>query len=248
MAVTATKRRATAPAKRAGKNASKSVGRTALKHPSARGLALKAFRATGRRVLAQGGERLAQGGERLAHGTALALQQGREVLARQLAGRPPIQVSVDVAVPIAVAWDEWMTFEAFTEGIRRIEDIEREDGRLVGHASGLGGGDWEAEIADEREQEAFAWRSLKGGDCAGLITFHQLSERLTRIELDLDVLPSGPADAVALALPLARRRAETELRQFKARVEFISPDAYEKKDSDGDEDGDAAETDHGGES
>lgn len=245
MATTATKRRAVSPAKRAGKRATKSltkgVAKTAVKHSASRSPALKAITGAGRRALTQAGERLAQG-------TVLALQQGREALARQLAVRPPIQVSVDVAVPLEFAWEQWMTFEAFTEGIRRIEDVEREDGRLFGHACGLGGGEWEAEIADEREHEAFAWRSVKGGDCAGLITFHRLSERLTRIELDLDVLATGPADAVALALPLGRRRAETELRQFKARVEFISPDVYEKQDSNGGEDGDAGETDNGGES
>jgi uncharacterized membrane protein len=142
--------------------------------------------------------------------------------------RPPIQVSVDVAVPLSVAWSEWMAFEAFTEGVRRIEDIERRRDRLLGRATGRGGGtEWEAEIVDEREREAFAWRSLEGTDCAGLITFHRLSDRLTRMELDLDVRPVRPADAFRLALPLARRRAENELRRFKARVEFINPDVYE---------------------
>src|SRR5438445_818412 len=63
-------------------------------------------------------------------------------------------------------------------------------------------------------------------DCAGLVTFHELAERLTRIELELDVVPTGLGEAAALALRLADRRAEADLRRFKARVEAIDPDDY----------------------
>src|SRR5581483_9539422 len=54
------------------------------------------------------------------------------------------------------------------------------------------------------------------------------SERLTRIELDLDVVPTNPSEAMTLALHVAHRRAEADLRRFKAHVEFISPDAYQE--------------------
>lgn len=152
---------------------------------------------------------------------------GRHAVQTGLQDRAPIQVSIDVAVPIAFAWERWMSFEAMTEGVHRIEDVERDGDRVVGRIAGLRSQDWEAEIVDEREQEAFAWRSVEGSDCAGLMTFHQLSDRLTRLELDLDVLPTGPRDALALSLHLAHRRAEAELRRFKASVEFVNPDVYE---------------------
>ena len=77
---------------------------------------------------------------------------------------------------------------------------------------------------------------MEGTDCAGLITFHRLSDRLTRIELDLDVVPTNPSQAVTMALHLAHRHAEADLRRFKAHVEFISPDAYEES-SDGNANG-----------
>jgi uncharacterized membrane protein len=157
---------------------------------------------------------------------------GREVYERAASNRLPVQVSVDVAVPLQIAWEEWMSSTTFTEGVHRIEQVERDGDTLIGKIAGPRGGDWEAEIVDEREQESFAWRSVQGTDCAGLATFHRLSERLTRIELDLDVLPTNPAQAVALSLHLAQRRAEAQLRRFKARVEFINPDVYESALSD----------------
>jgi uncharacterized membrane protein len=139
----------------------------------------------------------------------------------------PIQLSIDVAVPIHVAWEQWRSWGCLPEGVHRILDVERDGDSLTGHTAGPREVDWEAEIKDEREDESFAWLSVEGTDVAGLATFHQLSERLTRIELDLDVVPTNPSEAMTLALHVAHRRAEADLRRFKAHVEFISPDAYD---------------------
>jgi uncharacterized membrane protein len=117
-----------------------------------------------------------------------------------------------------------------TEGVHRIEEVERDGDHLYGRTAAPLSEDWEAEIVDDRLHESFAWRSIKGSDCAGLVTFHRLSERLTRLELDIDVVPTNPAETFALALHLAHHRAEVELRRFKARVEFINPDVYEDSD------------------
>ena len=151
--------------------------------------------------------------------------------------RLPIQLSIDIAVPVEVAWDEWMTLESLPEGMHCVEDIERDgDGMLVGRLSGVKiDKDWEAEILDEREDESFAWQSSGASDCAGLITFHKLADRLTRVELELDVIPSRMGEAAGLALHMADRRAEHELRAFKARVETIDPDDYPPLDEEAEE-------------
>lgn len=143
--------------------------------------------------------------------------------ARQL----PIQRYVDVAVPLEVAWDQWMKFDYFPEGAHRVEDVEREGDHLVGQVASPAADDWEAEIIEERPEESFAWQSIDGSDCAGLVTFHRLSDRLTRIELNLDVRPTGLAEALALSLHLADRRAEADLRRFKAHAELLNPDTYQ---------------------
>ena len=145
--------------------------------------------------------------------------------------RLPIQLSVDIAVPVSVAWDEWMAFELIPEGVHRITDIERDRDELIGTIDGPGHSEWSAEVLDEREHESFAWHSLQGSDCAGLITFHRLSERLTRLELNLDVVPTNVAQAMALASHLADHHAEADLRRLKARLELINPDLYEADDA-----------------
>jgi uncharacterized membrane protein len=195
--------------------------------------AKKALKAVARRVTQAGAGAVRAATERGAGA-------GREALDSALSRRLPIQVSVDVAVPLDVAWDEWMTYEWITEGVRRVVDVEVDGDQLFGTVAGPRSTEWVADIVDEREEQSFAWRSVEGTDCAGLITFHRLSERLTRIELDLDVLPTNPAEAAAMALGIGRRRAEAELRRFKAHVEFINPDVYESSEEGESEDEESA--------
>jgi hypothetical protein len=53
-----------------------------------------------------------------------------------------------------------------------------------------------------------------------------LSERLTRLELELDLVPVRSPQAFELLTHIADRRAETDLRRFKAELEKINPDDY----------------------
>src|SRR5436305_125092 len=207
----ATKKAAAKPVKKVvSKPAAKAVSKPAKK--LAKGAARKAASALMRKAAEAGAgavRRAADRGAQLSHGAVEA------AVSRRL----PIQVSIDVAVPIAVAWEEWMGSGVVIEGIHRIEEVERDGKLLFGTLAGPRPTDWEAEVVDERPEQSFAWRSQQGSDCAGLVTFHELSERLTRIELDLDVLPTNPLEAASLSLHLAHRRAEADLRRFKAHVE-----------------------------
>jgi uncharacterized membrane protein len=192
--------------------------------PVPKGLARKAAKKTLGVVARKTAEMSAEAIRRAGDQAAVA---GRRAIDAASAARLPIQLSIDVAVPIHVAWGEWISWGVLPEGVHRIEDVERDGNSLLGKTAGPRGVDWEAEIQDEREDESFAWRSVAGTDVAGLATFHQISDRLTRIELDLDVVPTNPTEALTLATHLAHRHAAADLRRFKAHVEFINPDVYE---------------------
>jgi uncharacterized membrane protein len=138
----------------------------------------------------------------------------------------PVQRSVDVAVPLDAAWDEWMRFEWLPESGGHVLDVERDGDTLFGQLDGRRARDWEAEITDERVDQSFAWQSVEGGDTSGLVTFHRLADRLTRIELQLDTVPGRMGEALSLVLHLADKRAEATLRGFKAQAEALDPDEY----------------------
>jgi uncharacterized membrane protein len=170
---------------------------------------------------------LLAGSRRAARALARAGSQGLDSLLEN-AHRLPIQQSIDVAVPPEIAWEQWMELSHLPEGIHRLSEVQREGDELTGRIEGTHGADWRAEVIDEREQESFAWRSTEGTDSAGLATFHPLSERLTRIELTIDVRPEDLGEAARLALHIADRRVVEELRRFKADAELLNPDIYEE--------------------
>jgi uncharacterized membrane protein len=192
-------------------------------HP-ARRLALMALKKAANRMVQSGAAGLRTAALRV-------VDESRDVVQRAMTPGVPVQCSIDVAVPLRVAWEEWMKLDSLPEGAHRVHRIERDRDELYGDIDGAGQPEWRAEIIDERDQDSFAWRSVEGSDCAGLITFHRLSDKLTRLELDLDALPSSAAEAVALKTPLAQRRTSIELRRFKAHVEFMNPDTYEQDDT-----------------
>jgi uncharacterized membrane protein len=178
-------------------------------------------------ALREFGDRLPAAAETVRELAALAREQGVSELAEQVR-RVPVQRSLDIAVPLEVAFDEWMRLDFLPEGAHQVLEIERRGRqRLTGRVNRFGAAhEWEAKVLEERRDDSFAWRSLRGSDVAGLVTFHRLGERLTRLELELDIVPTGVAEALALTLHLSDRMAEAELRRFKARAETISPDAY----------------------
>lgn len=211
---------------RAAKSATEAAVDVPKPNKLVRVVAKKTAKTVARKTVQMGASAVRRAADRAAEVGRNAYETGTSKLV-------PIQLSIDVAVPIHVAWEEWRSYGRLPEGIHRIEDVERDGDALVGHIAGPREVDWEAEIKDEREDESFAWRSVAGTDVAGLATFHKLGDRLTRIELDLDVVPTNPSEALAMALHVAHRRAETDLRRFKAHVEFISPDAYEDNNGSG---------------
>jgi uncharacterized membrane protein len=219
--------------KKAKKASSKATGVSTPSIPKPNSLVGKLAAKMIKRVAKKVAGRALESGAEVVHAAAEKAartpKEAIEAIGKGAPKRLPIQRSIDVAVPLLVAWEEWLALESLPEGVDTVTEIERDGDVLVGRLSGPRSRDWEAEILDEREQQSFAWMSHGGSDCSGLITFHELSPRLTRLELNLDVVPTGITDTVKLTTHLADRRAEAELRRFKARVELINPDEYEEE-------------------
>ncbi len=157
---------------------------TATSSPSGPSGAAPAAARNGFKLIAR---KALQSGARAIHVVAeRTAAAGRGALAASvdagLSRRLPIQVSIDVAVPVGVACDERTSSTTLSEGVHRIDDVQRDGECLIGKIAGARAGEWVAEIVDERPEQSFGRKSVEGSDCAGLVTFHRLSDRLTRIE------------------------------------------------------------------
>ena len=136
--------------------------------------------------------------------------------------RMPIQQSVDVAAPIDIVYDQFTQFEDYPKFMHRVERVEQKDDVTVAFDEKIWGirRHWEAEIVEQRPDERIVWESVSGMEHVGVVTFHELAERLTRIELNIDIDPSGPIEKIARGARFAKRAARADLKRFKAYVEM----------------------------
>jgi uncharacterized membrane protein len=136
--------------------------------------------------------------------------------------RLPIQEAIDVGVPIDVAYNEWTQFEDFPEFMHRVEEIEQiDDTHLVWHENIWGRRrSWKAEITDQTPNERIAWRSEDGAENVGVVTFHDMGDRLTRILVNLDFQPKGLMEKTASGFRMSRRALRSDLMRFKAHIEM----------------------------
>ena len=136
--------------------------------------------------------------------------------------RMPIQQSVDVAVPVKQAYDHWTAFEDWPEFMHRIESAEEVDDTTVSFQAKMWGISkrFEAEIVEQRPDERIEWNVTEGYAHTGVVTFHPLSQNLTRIDVSMDIQPSNLIDKASRGMRFAKRAVRGDLHRFKAYVEL----------------------------
>jgi len=134
--------------------------------------------------------------------------------------------SIDVDVPMRVAYNQWTQFEEFPRFMEGVESIEQfDDVRLRWHIS-IGGihRTFEALIEEQEPDSRVAWRSTEGPDHAGKVSFAPLESDRTRVEVEMEYEPEGWTEKIADALNIIDRRVERDLERFK---EFIENEGRE---------------------
>jgi uncharacterized membrane protein len=136
--------------------------------------------------------------------------------------RMPIQQSVDVAVPIKEAYDQWTRFEDWPEFMHRVDSVQQTDDSTVHFSTKVWGitKEFDAEIVEQRPDERIEWHTEEGLMHSGVVTFHQLAPRLTRIEVTPDVKPDSLLEKAGRGMRFTKRAVRGDLHRFKAYVEM----------------------------
>jgi uncharacterized membrane protein len=132
-----------------------------------------------------------------------------------------IQKTIDVEVPVRTAYNQWTQFEEFPEFMENVERVTQLDDRRLHWCATIGGKqvEWDAEITEQTPDKRIAWRSTSGAKNRGVVTFHPLSDRSSRVALQLDYDPEGAAENVGDWLGMMGRRTEGDLERFKSFIE-----------------------------
>jgi len=139
------------------------------------------------------------------------------------AGAPlPIQASIDVALPVEAVFELCTRFEEYPQIVDRVSSVEVDDdthftvvARVARRAQELS-----IELLDELPAERLDWECVGELEHSGVLTFHPLAPRLTRLELTIERASEGPVEHLGRILALPERGLKQELRRFKAVAEL----------------------------
>jgi uncharacterized membrane protein len=87
--------------------------------------------------------------------------------------------------------------------------------------------EWDGQITDRRENDRIAWKTTRGTQHSGIVSFHRLDDNLTRVLVTVDFRPTGMMEKTASGLRFAKRAVQSDLARFKAYVEFDDAEELE---------------------
>jgi uncharacterized membrane protein len=136
--------------------------------------------------------------------------------------RLPIQRWTDVAVPVEKAYEAWTEFDKFPEFMHRVLSVEKQGKDSVQWREKIwfSKREWEGEVVDRKKNDHIAWKTKSGTQHSGIVSFHKLSDNLTRVMVTVDFHPTGMIEKMASGLRFVKRAVEADLARFKAYVEM----------------------------
>lgn len=133
-----------------------------------------------------------------------------------------VEESVDVDVPVRVAYNQWTQFESFPNFMEGVESITQVDDTHNHWVTKVGGQtrEFDTEITEQHPDERVAWKSV-GGDTthAGVVTFHRLSDSKTRLMIQIDWEPEGLVEKVGSVVGVDDHRVRADTKRFKQFIE-----------------------------
>ena len=132
-----------------------------------------------------------------------------------------IEQSIDVNVPVQVAYNEWTQFEEFPQFMGGVESVTQIDDTHLRWVAEIAGKreEWTAEITEQVPDQRIAWTSTSGNKQGGVVNFHRLDDSQTRVLVSMDYEPEGIVEKAGAMVGLDDRQVKKDLERFKELIE-----------------------------
>jgi uncharacterized membrane protein len=132
-----------------------------------------------------------------------------------------VEQSIDVKVPVQVAYNQWTQFEEFPKFMEGVKEVRQIDDTTLHWTAKIGNQerDWKASITEQQPDLRIAWAAEGDTNNAGVVTFHRLDDMTCRVMLQMAYEPSDWAEKSADALGVIKRRIKSDLEHFKEFIE-----------------------------
>jgi len=132
-----------------------------------------------------------------------------------------IEDSIEIDVPVRVAYNQWTQFEEFPRFMEGVKHVRQIDDKRLSWRADVGGKDleWTADITQQIPDQRIGWRSTSGATNAGSVTFQPLGATRCKVTLRLEYEPEGAVQKAGSAVGLVSARVKGDLERFKKFIE-----------------------------
>ena len=132
-----------------------------------------------------------------------------------------VDKTIEVDVPVRVAYDQWTQFEEFPRFMEGVESVTQATDETVHWVAEVAGKrkEWDARITEQQPDRVIAWMGFGDADNMGRVSFEPVDGDRTRVGVAIDYEPDGAVEKVGDALGVVGRRVERDLRRFKEFIE-----------------------------
>ncbi|MFB8244059.1 SRPBCC family protein [Streptomyces sp. NPDC055952] len=129
---------------------------------------------------------------------------------------------IDVGVPLRTAYDQWTQYQDFSTFAKGVKSASRDDDTHSDWQAKIwwSNRSWKAKTTEQIPDDRIAWTSEGAkGTTKGVVSFHRLTDNLTRVLLVIEYYPSGLFEKTGNIWRAQGRRARLDLKNF---VRFIT--------------------------
>jgi uncharacterized membrane protein len=132
-----------------------------------------------------------------------------------------IRETIEVAVPVQTAYNQWTQFEQFPSFMEGVEFVKQLDDTHLHWVADVGGQkvEWDAEITHQEPDRRIAWRATSGKPNSGDVTFQPVEADKTRIDVEMEYEAEGAKESAGGTLGFDSRRVKSDLERFKDFIE-----------------------------
>ncbi|MGW5971697.1 SRPBCC family protein [Streptomyces sp. NPDC055186] len=158
-------------------------------------------------------------------GALKGLGGGGKSKRKRSAGKKPtvIMEHIDVGVPLRTAYDQWTQYQDFSTFAKGVKSANKSDDTTSDWQVKVlwSNRSWKAKTTEQIADDRIAWSSEGAkGTTKGVVSFHSLGDKLTRVLLVIEYYPSGFFEKTGNIWRAQGRRARLDLKNFARFITF----------------------------
>lgn len=129
-----------------------------------------------------------------------------------------ISEDIDVGVPVREAYDQWTQFQEFSTFAKGVVSVEKSDDTSSNWKVKVAKStrSWKANVTEQVPDARITWTTEGAkGTVKGVVTFHALTDDLTRVLLVLEYFPKGLFEKTGNIWRAQGRRARLDLKLYR---------------------------------